>query len=111
LRDHGLKAVWTDIVRRPALGAGTESSKEIKAYCEELATAVGHALRSGRRVAVIGGDHSCAIASWSAAASALRRPLGLVWIDAHMDSPYSRDQPERRPAWDAARHILRRRAA
>ncbi|MGH8507495.1 MAG: arginase, partial [Gammaproteobacteria bacterium] len=45
-----------------------------------------HALQNGRRVAVIGGDHSCAIASWSAAASALRGPLGLVWIDAHMDS-------------------------
>lgn len=86
LRDHGLKAVWADIVRRPALRAGTESIKEIKGYCEELAAAVRHALRSGRRVAVIGGDHSCAIASWSAIASASRGPLGLVWIDAHMDS-------------------------
>ncbi|MFH0342560.1 MAG: arginase [Chromatiales bacterium] len=86
LRDHGLKTVWAALVRRPSLRAGTESIKEIKAYCEELAAAVGHALHSGRRVAVIGGDHSCAIASWSAAASALRRSMGLVWIDAHMDS-------------------------
>ena len=86
LRDHGLKAIWADIVRRPALRAATENIKEIKAYCEELAAALGHALLSGRRVAVIGGDHSCAIASWSAIASALRRSMGLVWIDAHMDS-------------------------
>ena len=86
LRDRGFKAVWADIVRRPTLRAGTESIKEIKAYCEELAAAVGHALHSGRRIAVIGGDHSCAIASWSAIASALRGPLGLVWIDAHMDA-------------------------
>ncbi|MGH8522700.1 MAG: arginase family protein, partial [Gammaproteobacteria bacterium] len=86
LRDRGFKAVWADIVRRPTLRAGTESIKEIKAYYEELAAAVGHALQSGQPVAVIGGDHSCAIASWSAAAFALRRPLGLVWIDAHMDS-------------------------
>ncbi len=86
LRDHGLKAVWTDIVRRPALPGATESIKEIKAYCEELTAALGHALLSGPRVAVIGGDHSCAIASWGAIASALRGPLGLVWIDAHMDS-------------------------
>ena len=37
---------------------------------------------------VLGGDHSCAIGTWSGAASALasRGPLGLVWIDAHMDS-------------------------
>ncbi|MDQ3564732.1 MAG: arginase [Pseudomonadota bacterium] len=86
LRDHGLKAVWADIVRRPALRAGTESIKEIKTYCEELAAAVRHGLHGGRRVALIGGDHSCAIASWSAIASALCGPLGLVWIDAHMDS-------------------------
>ncbi|MGH8520407.1 MAG: arginase [Gammaproteobacteria bacterium] len=86
LGDHGLKAVWADIVHRPTLRAGTESIKKIKVYCEDLAAAVGHALHGGRRVAVIGGDHSCAIASWSAAASALRGPLGLVWIDAHMDS-------------------------
>ena len=44
LRDHGLKAIWADIVRRPALRAATENIKEIKAYCEELAAAVGHAL-------------------------------------------------------------------
>ena len=86
LGDHGVKAVWADIVRPAALPAGTESIKEIKAYCEELAAAIGHALQGGRRVAIIGGDHSCAIASWSAFASALRRPLGLVWIDAHLDS-------------------------
>lgn len=37
---------------------------------------------------VLGGDHSCAIGTWSGIASALaaRGPLGLVWIDAHMDS-------------------------
>lgn len=36
---------------------------------------------------LVGGDHSCAIGTWSGAADALRPsgPLGLVWIDAHMD--------------------------
>jgi arginase len=39
------------------------------------------------RFVVVGGDHSCAIGTWSGVADALRGegPLGLVWIDAHMD--------------------------
>lgn len=37
---------------------------------------------------VFGGDHSCAIGTWSGAAAALQNqgPIGLIWIDAHMDS-------------------------
>jgi arginase len=34
---------------------------------------------------VIGGDHSCAIGTWIGASEGLRGPLGLIWIDAHMD--------------------------
>jgi arginase len=39
------------------------------------------------RFLVIGGDHSCAIGTWSGVAAAWRDvgPLGLIWIDAHMD--------------------------
>lgn len=38
---------------------------------------------------VIGGDHSCAIGTWSGVFSALNEvsgSLGLLWIDAHLDS-------------------------
>lgn len=37
---------------------------------------------------VIGGDHSCAIGTWSAIAKTYRSQgdLGLIWIDAHLDS-------------------------
>ncbi len=36
---------------------------------------------------VIGGDHSCAIGTWSAVAYAYKgHDIGLIWIDAHMDS-------------------------
>lgn len=38
---------------------------------------------------VIGGDHSCAIGTWSGAADYLRlksESLGIIWFDAHMDS-------------------------
>jgi arginase len=41
----------------------------------------------GDRFIVIGGDHSCSIGTWSGVSDAMRErgPLGLVWIDAHMD--------------------------
>lgn len=41
----------------------------------------------GSRFLVIGGDHSCAIGTWSGVAGALRRRgrVGLIWIDAHTD--------------------------
>ena len=39
-----------------------------------------------QRFCVIGGDHSCAIGTWSGAASALKGDLGLIWVDAHMDA-------------------------
>jgi arginase len=41
----------------------------------------------GERFLVVGGDHSCAIGTWSGVSDALRPAgaLGLVWIDAHMD--------------------------
>jgi arginase len=44
-------------------------------------------VKSGRRFLVMGGDHSCAVGTWSGASIALRRsgPLGLIWIDAHLD--------------------------
>ncbi len=37
---------------------------------------------------VIGGDHSCAIGTWTGAYHALKpkQNLGLIWIDAHMDA-------------------------
>jgi arginase len=41
--------------------------------------------RRRERFLLVGGDHSCAIGTWSGAAAGLRGPLGLVWIDAHMD--------------------------
>jgi arginase len=62
-----------------------------------LADCVRVSLAAGHLPVVIGGDHSCAVGTWSAAAAALRDAgpagsgprdgrLGLVWIDAHLDA-------------------------
>jgi arginase len=43
-------------------------------------------LGAGHFPLVIGGDHSCAIGTWSGVHRWLGQPLGLIWVDAHMDS-------------------------
>ena len=54
----------------------------------QLAGEVEAVLNAGNFPLVVGGDHSCAIGTWSGVHHALagRGPVGLIWIDAHMDS-------------------------
>lgn len=54
-------------------------------------------VRAGDFPLVIGGDHSCAIGTWSGVKQALGAAgrLGLLWIDAHMDSHTFRSSPSR----------------
>ena len=58
----------------------------VSKLCGLLASAVADACRRGRLPCVIGGDHSCAGGTWSGVARTLQGNLGLLWIDAHMDS-------------------------
>ena len=58
----------------------------VSRLCGLLAAAVADALRQGRLPCVLGGDHSCAGGTWAGVARALHGALGLVWVDAHMDS-------------------------
>jgi arginase len=54
--------------------------------CGMLAAEVAASMRNGHVPCVLGGDHSCAGGTWSGVARALHGKLGLVWVDAHMDS-------------------------
>ena len=60
----------------------------VQGVAARLADRVGQHLAQGDFPLVIGGDHSCAIGTWSGVKRALGAPerLGLIWIDAHMDS-------------------------
>lgn len=85
LRAGGVQADWRHILTPlPARSI----ADAIAALCASLADAVRDVLADGHRFAVIGGDHSCAVGAWSGAANALapRGRLGLIWVDAHMDS-------------------------
>lgn len=60
----------------------------IEAFSAALAVQVEQAMGQGHQPLVIGGDHSCAVGTWSACAQHLRTRgrLGLIWIDAHLDA-------------------------
>ena len=54
----------------------------------QTARGVEQAVMAGNRFLVLGGDHSIAAGTWAGAARATRNsgPIGLIWIDAHMDA-------------------------
>jgi arginase len=60
----------------------------IEDFSLRLAGSVEQAFRRGDQPLVVGGDHSCAVGTWSAVAHCLRPQgaLGLIWIDAHLDA-------------------------
>jgi arginase len=58
----------------------------VSKLCGLLASAVAESRRQGRLPCVLGGDHSCAGGTWTGVARSLEGPLGLVWVDAHMDA-------------------------
>jgi arginase len=56
--------------------------------CDLTASHTANLIREKKFFIVLGGDHSSAIGTWSGVSHALSQegPLGLIWIDAHMDS-------------------------
>ncbi len=80
-------AEWGEILR-PARKYADDPAAAMARLNPRIAEAVRDASIEGHRPLVIGGDHSCAVGTWSGVHGALRGegPLGLLWIDAHLDS-------------------------
>ena len=95
LRGAGIDASWTATLEPKRQGDGIRGV--VARLAAELSAVVAQSVRAGRLPCVIGGDHSCAVGTWSGAAMALEGPLGLVWIDAHMDSHTRDTSPSGRP--------------
>lgn len=57
-------------------------------HCTALAKLTAQFTRDKKFFTVIGGDHTCAIGTWSGVSNAIRTKgdLGLIWIDAHLDA-------------------------
>ena len=86
-QEGNIPAAWEDMLwPDPAiLESAIAATSELYS---RLATHVQNVLEAGHFPLVVGGDHSCAIGTWSGVHQWLgtRSSLGLVWIDAHMDS-------------------------
>jgi len=76
-----------------------EPMTAVRDISQRLAFTVAEHLAAGDFPLVIGGDHSCAIGTWSGVRAHLNTTvgadarLGLIWIDAHMDSHTPRTSP------------------
>ncbi|MDP3421155.1 MAG: arginase [Thiobacillus sp.] len=86
--DTPLQHVAWDAILRVPRDATDTPLHAVAALGERLADEVASVLQAGHFPLVVGGDHSCAIGTWSGVHRALtaRGPVGLIWIDAHMDS-------------------------
>jgi len=98
LSAQGADVLWR-VTLQPQLRRRKSRDGAIVDFCARLAREVSAVVGAGEFPIVLGGDHSCAIGTWSGAAKALsaRGPLGLVWIDAHMDSHTPSTSPSGMP--------------
>lgn len=87
LNAAGTPLSW-DAMVKPKTVPGQRVDEAVRDLCVELANAVSVLTKEQKFFSVIGGDHSCAIGTWSGvyAAKHVEGDMGLIWIDAHMDS-------------------------
>ncbi|BBA34128.1 uncharacterized protein sS8_2176 [Methylocaldum marinum] len=92
LANRGVSAAWHTILHPHRI---PDKVSKVADLCRRTAQETEGAVRAGEFFAVLGDDHSCAVGTWTGAAAALaeRGPLGLIWIDAHMDSHIPETSP------------------
>ncbi len=64
----------------------TDPLAVVKALCKELTTETKRLTQQKKQFLVVGGDHSCAMGTWSGVKQSINGDLGLIWVDAHLDS-------------------------
>lgn len=84
----GLDVDWQTIIKATSMERGMDVMSLVKEKVTELGLAIMPLAKQQQSFCVFGGDHSSAIGTWSAVAHANRNrgDIGLIWIDAHMDS-------------------------
>lgn len=85
---HLPELVWDDMLYAPQSKPQAAALPAIATISEQLAHHTQKWVAEQQQFLVFGGDHTAAIGAWSGAAHALatQGDLGLIWIDAHMDS-------------------------
>lgn len=87
LKKLGVEFSWETMIR-PSTKTPLSIDDAVRNVCEELAKKVSEYVQKNKRFTIVGGDHSCAIGTWSGVYDALYQQgeFGLIWVDAHMDS-------------------------
>lgn len=89
LSEQHLASHWQAMLV-PRSGNNNDRLQRVVELNAELAAITFELVQQHKSFVVLGGDHSCAIGTWSGVAAALAQQqeseLGLIWIDAHMDS-------------------------
>jgi arginase len=85
LANAGIAASWLDMLYPIA---NADKLLAVAEICTRLAQHTRHIAEQKKLFAVFGGDHSSAIGTWSGVYAAHKQQgaIGLLWIDAHMDS-------------------------
>ena len=83
-----LNISWQDLLQVRENKQGLDALPAIADIDTRLAEHISSLVQKQQAFAVIGGDHSSAVGTWSGVYSAIQSKgeLGLIWIDAHMDS-------------------------
>ncbi len=87
LKDAGIDLEWKEMLMAPEV-IGERIDVAVAESCTQLANIISPLVKKREPVCVVGGDHSCAIGTWSGVYDAIHADgdLGLIWVDAHMDS-------------------------
>lgn len=88
MSNHQINYLW-EAMLQPNREEGMQSPLAVVTkHCQDLADIVSELVHKKAFFTVFGGDHSCAIGTWSGVHNQIKHQgdLGLIWIDAHMDS-------------------------
>lgn len=94
LQEKNIKAKWVGTIYpiKSCVDTAVFSKKQrenfVFDHVSRLSDCVNHSARHSHFPVIIGGDHACAMGTWSGVTSALEaeEQFGLIWIDAHMDA-------------------------
>lgn len=89
LREANLPITWDSMLQESAIACeALRVDESVNIISLALAERVSTLLKQHQPFCVIGGDHTSAIGTWSGVHHVLHQQgdLGLIWIDAHMDS-------------------------
>ncbi len=83
-----LNLAWDQIIFSRGSEMKLAAMDNVVRYSQHIAKRTSRAITRNEKFLTVGGDHSCAIGTWSGAAHQWREQgdLGLLWIDAHIDA-------------------------